>query len=87
VFFVPNGIKIDKVEYPITGIDVSAHILGILTLKISKSKNRFYICKSNRGEDFVDLEENYSNAVNKLPIGFYHFSDSINQVKVKQIIF
>jgi GH25 family lysozyme M1 (1,4-beta-N-acetylmuramidase) len=25
--------------------------------------------------------------VNKLPIGFYHFSDSINQVKVKQIIF
>jgi GH25 family lysozyme M1 (1,4-beta-N-acetylmuramidase) len=25
VFFVPNGIEIDKVEYPITGIDVSAH--------------------------------------------------------------
>ena len=25
VFFIPNGIDIDKVEYPITGIDVSAH--------------------------------------------------------------
>jgi lysozyme len=73
--FVPNGIEIDKVEYPITGVDVSAHTGGINFEKLMNQKIDFIYIKATEGENFVDpkFEENYLNAVNKLPIGFYHF--------------
>jgi lysozyme len=75
VFFVPNGIEIDKVEYSITGIDVSAHNGDIDFEKLVNQKIDFIYVKATEGEDFVDpkFEQNYANAVNKLPIGFYHF--------------
>jgi GH25 family lysozyme M1 (1,4-beta-N-acetylmuramidase) len=41
-----------------------------MTLKISKSKIDFIYVKATEGEDFNQkFEENYSNAVNKLPLG------------------
>ncbi|MBX9886512.1 MAG: hypothetical protein K2Y30_01095 [Flavobacteriaceae bacterium] len=75
VFFVTNGIDIDKVEYPITGIDVSAHTGNIDFEKVMSQKIDFIYSKATEGENYVDpkFEENYSNALNKLPIGFYHF--------------
>jgi lysozyme len=73
--FVQHGIEIDKGEYPITGIDVSAHTGNIDFKKLMNQKIDFIYVKATEGEDFVDpkFEMNYSNAVNILPIGFYHF--------------
>ena len=75
MFFVPSGIEIDKTKFPITGIDISGHTGKIDFLKLSERKIDFVFIKATEGADFVDpkFEENYSNAVNKLPIGFYHF--------------
>lgn len=75
VFFVPSGIEIDKTKFPITGIDISGHTGKIDFLKLSERKIDFVFIKATEGADFVDpkFQENYSNAVNKLPIGFYHF--------------
>jgi lysozyme len=75
MFFVPSGIEIDKTKFPITGIDVSAHTGNIDFKKLMNQKIDFIYIKATEGEDFVDpkFEMNYSNALNILPIGFYHF--------------
>ncbi|WP_394992198.1 glycoside hydrolase family 25 protein [Emticicia sp.] len=76
ILFVPNGIKIDKIQYPITGIDVSEHTGKIDFLKISNQQIDFVYIKATEGVNFVDPKfgENYFNAnLTNIPIGFYHF--------------
>jgi lysozyme len=65
----PSGIEIKKEDYPITGIDVSAH-----TGK--KQDIDFVFIKATEGAYFVDdnFEVNYKNAkLNNIPVGVYHF--------------
>ena len=72
----PSGIEIKKEDYPITGIDVSAHTGKIDFAKIKKQDIDFVFIKATEGAYFVDdnFEVNYKNAkLNKIPVGVYHF--------------
>jgi lysozyme len=75
----PFGIEVDKLRYPITGIDVSRHT-GEIDFKIMKEQFHdtidFVYIKASEGIDLIDakLELNYVNArQNEIPVGFYHF--------------
>ena len=73
---LPSGIEINKADYPITGIDVSAHTGKIDFAKIKKQDIDFVFIKATEGAYFVDdnFEVNYKNAkLNKIPVGVYHF--------------
>jgi lysozyme len=76
IIFIPSGIDIDKIKYPITGIDVSNHS-GKIDFQEAKNQNiDFVFMKSSEGEYFKDktFEYNY-NAAKKsgIPSGPYHF--------------
>jgi len=88
VILVPSGIDIDKIKYPITGIDVSHHT-GKIDFQIAKDqKIDFVYMKSTEGEYFKDktFENNFKGAKESgIPIGAYHFfrfnKPGKNQVK------
>lgn len=76
IIFIPSSIDIDKIKYPITGIDVSNHS-GKIDFQKAKDQNiDFVFMKSSEGEYFKDktFEYNY-NAAKKsgIPSGPYHF--------------
>jgi lysozyme len=76
IFFIPNGIEIDKNNYPITGIDISEHTGKVDFLNIKNQEIDFVYIKATEGICFIDpkFEENYIGASNYgLNIGFYHF--------------
>lgn len=76
IFFIPNGISIDKNKFPVTGIDISAHTGKIDFDKILIQGIDFVYLKTTEGENFIDpkFDENYSNAsIKQIPVGFYHF--------------
>lgn len=76
MFFIPNGISIDKNKFPITGIDISAHTGKIDFDRILTQEIDFVYLKVTEGENFIDpkFNENYSNVnIKKIPVGFYHF--------------
>ena len=73
---LPSGIEINKDDYPITGIDVSAHTGKIDFGKIKEQDIDFVFIKATEGAYFVDdnFEANYKNAkLNKIAVGVYHF--------------
>jgi lysozyme len=76
LYFTPNGITIDKEQYPITGIDVSRHSGIIDWEKIKRQRIDFVYIKATEGEDYVD--PNYLMNITaahkwKLRVGEYHF--------------
>jgi lysozyme len=76
VFLTPSGIDIDKLKYPVTGIDISKHTGRIDFHKIKKQKIDFIFIKSTEGEDHKDqaFERNYLDAkACEIPVGTYHF--------------
>jgi lysozyme len=64
VILVPSGIDIDKIKYPITGIDVSHHTGKIDFQKAKDQKIDFVYMKSTEGEYFKDktFENNFKGA-------------------------
>ena len=76
IFFIPPGIDIDKLKYPITGIDVSKHTGKIDFQKVKEQSIDFVFMKSTEGENYKDetFENNYLGAKESgIPIGTYHF--------------
>jgi lysozyme len=76
LIFVPTGIDIDKLKYPVTGIDVSKHTGKVDFQKARKQSIDFVFMKSTEGENYKDktFETNYLNAKESgIPIGTYHF--------------
>jgi lysozyme len=76
VIFIPSGIEIDKLKYPVTGIDVSKHTGKIDFQKVNKQSIDFIFMKSTEGENYKDetFENNYLGAKESgIPIGTYHF--------------
>ena len=72
----PEGVEINKRDYPVSGIDVSAHTGKIDFAKIRKQNIDFVFIKATEGAYFVDanFETNYKNAkLNNIPVGIYHF--------------
>ncbi len=72
----PEGVEINKKDYPVTGIDVSAHTGKIDFARIRKQDIDFVFIKATEGAYFVDanFETNYRNAkLNNIPVGIYHF--------------
>jgi len=75
----PSGIEVDKLKYPITGIDVSRHTGEIDFRKMKEQFHDtidFVYIKASEGTDLIDarLESNYVNArQHEIPVGFYHF--------------
>jgi len=75
----PDGIDVDKAQYPITGIDISRHT-GIVDFRKMKEQFNdtidFVYIKTSEGANLVDVkfETNYNNAIlNDIPVGPYHF--------------
>ena len=76
IIFIPYGIDIDKLKYPITGIDVSKHTGKIDFQKVKEQSIDFVFMKSTEGEKYKDetFENNYLGAKESgIPIGTYHF--------------
>lgn len=78
-FIISHFTAIDKMRYPIHGIDVSKHT-GKVDFKKLKDKHEkkigFVYIKASEGRRLVDnkFETNYINArKNKIPTGAYHF--------------
>lgn len=80
VYFIASHFTaIDKLRYPVHGIDVSKHT-GKVDFKKLKEKHgkkvSFVYIKASEGRKLVDsrFEINYANArKNKIPTGAYHF--------------
>lgn len=69
-------IDIDLQQYPISGIDVSAHNRDIDFIKIAQSGIDFVFIKATEGATFKDsrFHDNYNNARKAgLKVGAYHF--------------
>ena len=69
-------IDIDLQQYPISGIDVSAHNGDIDFIKIAQSGIDFVFIKATEGATFKDsrFHDNYNNARKaRLKVGAYHF--------------
>ena len=69
-------IDIDSQQYPVAGIDVSAHNGNIDFNKVSKSGIDFVFIKATEGGSFKDqrFHSNYNNARKAgLKVGAYHF--------------
>ncbi len=69
-------IDIDLQQYPISGIDVSAHNGDIDFIKIAQSGIDFVFIKATEGATFKDsrFHDNYNNARKAgLKVGAYHF--------------
>ena len=76
ITFIPSGIDIDKLKYPVTGIDVSKHTGKIDFQKVKEQSIDFVFMKSTEGENYKDetFENNYLGAKeSRIPIGTYHF--------------
>ncbi|MBS1764014.1 MAG: hypothetical protein JSS90_03485 [Bacteroidetes bacterium] len=72
VFFIPNGIEIDKIKYPITGIDISEHTGKVDFKKVKTQSIHFVFLKASEGENYVDknFEKYYHESkLNKIPVG------------------
>ncbi len=75
----PDGIEVDKLRYPITGIDISRHTGIVDFQKIKEQFNDtldFVYIKASEGGNLIDVkfETNYINAIlNDIPVGPYHF--------------
>ena len=54
IIFIPHGIDIDKLKYPITGIDVSKHTGKIDFQKVKEQSIDFVFMKSTEGEKYKD---------------------------------
>ena len=76
VFYIPKGISIDKMKYPITGIDVSRHS-GIIDWDLIRAQNiSFVYIKATEGEDYLDpnyVSNVYAAQKSNLLVGEYHF--------------
>ena len=76
IIYIPSGIDIDKIKYPITGIDVSKHTGKIDFQKVKEQSIDFVFMKSTEGENYKDetFEKNYLGAKESgIPFGVYHF--------------
>lgn len=79
LYFSPKGIELNKLEYPITGIDISNHNGEIDFKKLINNfpdTLDFIYMKASEGLSHVDkaFETNYTNAKKyNIPLGFYHF--------------
>lgn len=74
--FQPNGVEINKIKYPVTGIDISKHNGPIEFKLIKEQKIDFVYMKATEGGDYVDssFDGNFKKAIkNKLHVGAYHF--------------
>nr|MBK9653263.1 hypothetical protein [Bacteroidota bacterium] len=74
--YIPSGIDIDKIKYPITGIDVSKHTGKIDFQKVKEQSIDFVFMKSREGENYKDetFEKNYLGAKESgILFGVYHF--------------
>jgi lysozyme len=70
------GIDIDKLKYPVTGIDVSNHTGKIDFQKVKEQNIDFVFIRSTGGRTVKDqmFEKNYLGAKKSdIPIGVYHF--------------
>jgi lysozyme len=71
-----SGIDIDKLKYPVTGIDVSSHTGKIDFQKVKEQNIDFVFMRSTGGRTVKDqmFEKNYLAAKKSdIPIGVYHF--------------
>lgn len=71
-----GGVDVGNLDYPITGIDVSAHNGDIDFAKVKNDGVSFVLVKATEGQNFRDsrFEENFRNASdNGLFVGAYHF--------------
>ena len=81
IFYVFNTnrrthINIDRQQYPITGIDISAHNGEINFSQVAESGIQFVYIKATEGATFKDarFQYNYKNARKAgLKVGVYHF--------------
>ncbi|MBQ7041531.1 MAG: hypothetical protein IJN66_02330 [Muribaculaceae bacterium] len=71
-----HHIDIDSQQYPISGIDISAHNGDIDFIKIAQSGIDFVFIKATEGATFKDprFHSNYNKALKSgLKVGAYHF--------------
>ncbi len=73
---VVRGVSIDKVKFPVTGIDVSKHSGVINWHKVEKQNISFAYIKGSEGADYIDPKYTYNiNNARKtsIKLGDYHF--------------
>lgn len=71
-----NGLSLPRSQYPVCGIDISAHNGTVDFGKITHDSIDFVIIKATEGTSFKDSKflTNYRNAKkNEIKIGAYHF--------------
>ncbi|MDR1006270.1 MAG: hypothetical protein LBL74_05340 [Bacteroidales bacterium] len=75
-YYACGGVKINYYDYPVRGIDVSAHQGKINWKQVADSDIRFAFVKATEGTDFIDgkMRTNLVEAKrNGIIVGAYHF--------------